>query len=251
MAKSVKKKIGSKAPKTKKKAPNLETWLERETPHRRSALENASRHFDDQDDLTVNTLEAIYGQESSFGQNRRSRGMSGAAGDFQLERRTAKKMGLTIGKKNDERFDVDNASAAAAKYLKMQDSAFSKKTVLSEKLSTSPVKDSAERKKLAVAAFNAGEGRIAKAQQLAKEDGKNPASWDDVKKYLESAGATANKSKEIQEYVDNVLKYDAEFSKKSRADKTVKSGEPRAVKKLPTGGHWITLEGKHIFIEDK
>lgn len=248
MAKPSVKKSGKKS---KAKTSNIDAWLERETPHRRSALENASRHFDDQDDFTVNTLEAIYGQESSFGQNRRSRGIPGAAGDFQLEGRTAKKMGLTIGKKNDERFDVDNASAAAAKYLKMQDSAFSKKTALSEKLSTSPVKDSAERKTFAIAAFNAGEGRIAKAQQLAKEDGKNPASWDDVKKYLESAGATANKSKEIQEYVDNVLKYDAEFSKNSKADKAVKSGEPRAVKEIPAGGHWITLDGKHIFIEDK
>jgi membrane-bound lytic murein transglycosylase MltF len=251
MAKSsVKKKI-SKTPKPTKKASDLGTWLERETPHKQAALENASRHFDDKDALTVNTLEAIYGQESSFGKNRRSRGIPGAAGDFQLERKTAKKMGLATSGKNDERFDVDNASAAAAKYLKMQDSAFSKKTVLSKNLSTSPVKDSAERKKFAVAAFNAGEGRIAKAQQLAKEDGKNPASWNDVKTYLESAGATADKSKEIQEYVDKVLKYDAEFSKKSKADKTVKSGEPRKIKKLPVGGHWITLHGKHIFIEDK
>jgi hypothetical protein len=102
-----------------------------------------------------------------------------------------------------------------------------------------------------VAAFNAREGKIAKAQRLAKEDGKDPALWDDVKVYLKPAGATADKSKEIQEYVDKVLGSDVEFSKKSKADKTVKSGEPRKVKKLPAGGHWITLHGKHIFIEDK
>jgi membrane-bound lytic murein transglycosylase MltF len=109
-------------------------------------------------------------------------------------------MGLTVSEKNDERFDVDKASAASAKYLKIQDRTFSKKTILSKNLSTSPVKDSVERKKFAVAAFNAGEGRIAKAQQLAQEEGKNPALWNDVKEYLESAGATADKSKEIQEY---------------------------------------------------
>ncbi len=246
----MKKKI-SKTPEIKKRASNIGTWLERETPHKQNALENASRHFDQKDVLTVNTLEAIYGQESSFGKSRRKRGMSGAAGDFQLERKTAERMGLTVSEKNDERFDVDKASAASAKYLKIQDRIFSKKTNLSKKLSSSPVKDSTERKKFAVAAFNAGEGRVAKAQQLAKKGGKNPASWNDVKEYLESAGATADKSKETQEYVDNVLEHDVEFSKKSKADKTVKSGEPRKVKKLPVGGHWITLHGKHIFIEDK
>jgi len=205
MAKSsVKKKI-SKTLKPKKKASNLGTWLERETPHKRTALENASRHFDDKDVLTVNTLEAIYGQESSFGKNRRSRGIPGAEGDFQLERKTAKKMGLATGGKNDERFDVDKASAASAKSLKIQDETFIKKTILSKKLSSIPVKDSTERKKFAVVAFNAGEGRIARAQHLAEEDGKNPASWDDVKKYLESAGATADKSKETQDYVANIF----------------------------------------------
>ena len=237
--------------KLKKKASNVGTWLERETPHKRTALENASRHFDDKDVLTVNTLEAIYGQESSFGKTRRKRGMSGAAGDFHLERATAKRMGLTVSEKNDERFDVDKASAASAKYLKIHDKKFSEQTTLAGKLSTSPVEDVVEREKFVVAAFNAGEGRIAKAQTLAKQDGKNPAIWDDVKEYLESAGATPDKSKEIQEYVDKVLEYDAEFSKKSKADKTVKSGEPRKVKRLPEGGHWITLDGKHIFIEDK
>lgn len=46
---------------------DVEVWLERETPRIRKALESASRHFDGNDDLTVNTLEAVYGQESSFG----------------------------------------------------------------------------------------------------------------------------------------------------------------------------------------
>ncbi len=234
---------------TIKKLTDISPWLKMETLHKKTALENASRHFDSEDALTVNTLEAIYGQESSFGTNRRARGLAGAAGDFQLERVTAKRMGLKVGYKNDERFDVDNASAASAKYLKIQDCAFSKKTILSGKISTSPVKDPVERKKFAIAAFNAGEGRIAKAQSLTSKDRRNPALWDDVKKYLEAAGATAAKSKEINEYVENVLKYEVEFSKSSKADKKVKLGSPRRVKKIPVGGHWITLDGRHIFIE--
>lgn len=250
MAKLNKRKT-NKSPASKSNTSVIDAWLERETSHKQAALENASRHFNDKDALTVSTLEAIYGQESSFGRNRRSRGMSGAAGDFQLEQETARRLGLTVGKKNDERFDIDNASAAAAKYLKMHDTAFSKKTALSGKLATTLVKDSNERKKFVIAAFNAGEGRIAKAQMLAKESGKDPTVWQDVKRFLEAAGATPKKAEEIQEYVDKVLEYESQFAKKSKADKTVKLGEPRKIKKLPMGGHWITLDGRHIFIEDK
>jgi Transglycosylase SLT domain len=102
----------------KKRISNVENWIKKETDHKRNALENASRHFGKDDALTVNTLEGVYGQESSFGSNRGKRGIAGASGDFQLERRIAKKMGLKVSPKNDQRFDVDNTSAAAAKYLK-------------------------------------------------------------------------------------------------------------------------------------
>ena len=58
---------------------NVDRWLERETPRVRKALESASRYFDSNDTLTVNTLEAVYGQESSFGTMMGQRGSSAAA----------------------------------------------------------------------------------------------------------------------------------------------------------------------------
>lgn len=61
---------------------NVDRWLGRETPRVRKALESASRHFDSSDNLTVNTLEAVYGQESSFGTMLGRRGSSKAAGHF-------------------------------------------------------------------------------------------------------------------------------------------------------------------------
>ena len=77
----------------------VDIWLERETAHKREALvrqgrirlrrKNASRYFDNKDTLTVNTLEAVYGQESSFGIQLRNRGMKGAAGEFHFEKATA------------------------------------------------------------------------------------------------------------------------------------------------------------------
>ena len=55
--------------KYRQKKSNVDVWLKRETPRKQKALENASRHFNNNDALTVNHLEAIYGQESSFGLN--------------------------------------------------------------------------------------------------------------------------------------------------------------------------------------
>ena len=69
--------------------------------------------------------------------------------------------------------------------------------------------------------------------------------------YLTAAGASVTKSREIQRYVEKILEYELEFSEKSKADKAIKLGRPRKIKRLPKGGHWITLDGKHIFVEEK
>jgi hypothetical protein len=75
---------------------DVDVWLKRETPRVRRALESASRHFDADDNLTVNTLESVYGQESSFGtpSQLRARGSVGAAGHFHLEKATAERYGF-------------------------------------------------------------------------------------------------------------------------------------------------------------
>ena len=95
---------------------NVDQWLERETPHIRQALESASRYFDENDSLTVNTLEAVYGQESSFGTLLGARGIAAAGGHFQFTRGTAEEYGLTVSENNDQRFDIDYASSASARY---------------------------------------------------------------------------------------------------------------------------------------
>jgi membrane-bound lytic murein transglycosylase MltF len=234
-----------------KKKSDVDQWIKAETPHKKEALENASRHFDRSDALTVHTLEAIYGQESSFGQFRRTRNIKGAAGDFQLEKKTATRMGLTVSDKNDQRFDVDDSSAAAAKYLKTLDHAFSKEIKLSGKLKTTAIPNPTERVKFSVASYNAGEGRIAKAQQMTRKAGGNPQKWDDVKEHLEDAGATSEKANEIRDYVDKVIAYEKEFAKKSKANKKAKYSKPRKSNRSSSEGYWITLHGRHIFIENK
>lgn len=97
-----------------KHSSDVDTWLNRETPRVRKALETASTHFDKNDSLTVNTLEAVYAQESSFGKLLGTRGITGAAGHFQLQSKTAKRYSLNVSETNDQRFDIHYASSAAA-----------------------------------------------------------------------------------------------------------------------------------------
>ncbi len=161
--------------KTVKRKTNVDVWLEREKlqPHVREALENASRYFGRGDALTVNTLEAVYGQESSFGVLRRNRGSDNAVGDFHIEKKTAEHYGLTVTKENDQRFDIDYASITAARYLRDLHIMFGKSTKLSEGRVTIPINDIVERKRFVLAAYNLGQGRVASAQQLALQAGKN------------------------------------------------------------------------------
>lgn len=230
--------------------PNVSEWIKRETPHIREALETASRHFDKNDILDVHTLEALYGQETSFGQNRRRRNIKGATGDFQMESDTAKEMGLHISRKDDERFDIGASSDAAAKYLKVLDNNFRNKTTLTGTVETIPIEDTTERKKFDFAAYNGGASRIAQAQKLALEAGDDPTKWDNVQKYLKQAGATKDKAKEIREYVDNVSSYEAEFDLESQAKSNAKYKKSKPIEPYPKGSHWVTIHGKHILIKD-
>ena len=151
-------------------------------------------------------------------------------------------------KNNDQRFDIDYASIAAARYLKDLNGFFGKETNLGDGKMTIPVVDIEERKRFVLAAYNMGEGHVAKAQQLAQEAGKDPSNWDEVQEYLEAAGVDADTAEKGREYVDNVLKNESEFAEKSSADKKVKNKRPGKTKGSCSKGHWITKDHHHIFI---
>jgi len=224
-----------------KKPSDVEAWLGRETPHIRKALESASRYFDANDELTVHTLEAAYAQENSFGILMGKRGSARAAGHFQFQPKTARRYGLTVSKGNDQRFDIDRASSAAARYLKDLNTWFGKRTTLSVGLHTIPVTSISERKRFLLGAFNAGEGRIAGAQRLAEKAGKDPQSWDDVATYL---------PKETQQYVEMVLLYEVAFARKSPADTSKTEQGARKGTYRCTEGHWVTIDDRPVFICD-
>lgn len=229
---------------------NVDQWLERETPRIRKALESASRYFDSNDNLTVNTLEAVYGQESSFGTMLGQRGSSDAVGHFHLKPETAKEYGLSVSKNSDQRFDIDRASSAAARYLKDLDTFFSKNTELFKGLTTVAVKDSLERHKFVLAVYNGGQGRVANAQHRAETAGKSPHLWTDVEKFLESKDTKKSTADQMREYVKKVALYEAEFASKSPADKMAKSKEPRKGIYRCTEGHWRTIDDRPVFICD-
>lgn len=231
-----------------KKPSNVDVWLKRETPRVRKALESASRHFDAGDHLTVNTLEAIYGRESSFGTMMGSRGSTKPAGHFRFDPETARRYRLSVSKNNDQRFDLDRAASAAARYLKDLDTMFGAKTALGKAPDTVPVKDVSERKRFVLGAYNGGEGRIATAQHLAEQAGHDPRVWSDVEEFLGPAGASDVSAREARQYVELVPAHEIEFAQKSSANKNLKQKTMKEAKNRCTDGHWVTIDDRPVFI---
>ncbi len=233
-----------------KQPSNVEQWLKRETPRIRKALENASRYFDANDTLTVNTLEAVYAQESSFGTMLGERGSTDAVGHFHFKPNTAREYGLHVSKENDQRFDIDYAASAAARYLKDIDNLFSKTPAMSKPSTPIAVKNSRERYKFVLGAYNGGPTRVAEAQHRAEKAGKNLPLWTDVEKFLESENTKKSTADQMRQYVEKVPLHEAEFAIKSPADKKIKSKEPRKGKYRCTKGHWRTIDDRPVFICD-
>lgn len=85
-------------------------------------------------------------------------------------------------------------------YLKELSTAFSTETTLHQDLRTTPGADPQEVRHLAVAAYNAGMGRVARAQAQVRADGGNPARYQDVAPYLSAT---------TQQYVKRVERFAA------------------------------------------
>lgn len=219
--------------------PNVDSWMNSVTSKKLLALEHAAKLFPEESLYDFFMLEGMYGKESSFGTDKGEKNSSEAVGDFQIKPDIADKYGLKVSKKLDERFDVDKASKCAARYVTSLDRSFGKKTNVGLGFDTIPVKDSEERQKFALAAYNAGANRIARAQKATQKEGKNPTKWDDVKKFLKEAGCTPVQAKETAEYPDKVLSYSREFKQKSNSDG------------LPPGWRWITKDGNRFPIKRK
>jgi hypothetical protein len=102
-------------------------------------------------------------------------------------------------------FDPDQNIEYGTKYLKALNYIFSEGKLLIGDLKATKIPDTTERLKFVLAAYNGGAGRIASAQQICEEAGDDPDKWDEVKDYLEDAGATSEKAEIIKKYVEGVI----------------------------------------------
>lgn len=88
--------------------------------------------------------------------------------------------------------------AVGVGYLRYLHDLFARGGALTSKLDAVAVSDNDDLRQFAVAAFNAGEGRVAQAQKRAAAAGLDPSSFDDIRKFLPQS---------TRAYVDRVSNY--------------------------------------------
>ncbi len=135
--------------------------------------------------------------ESRFDSSARSPdGLS--SGAFQLTAVTAAQMRSRLRTAN-AGLPLHDEVTLALGYLRYLAELFEKRTVLyRDGLTTVAVRDPVECWRFAIAAYNAGEGRVAAAQHRAASLGRNPTRFDDVRSLLPPI---------TRRYVDNVISF--------------------------------------------
>ncbi|HLK09912.1 MAG TPA: transglycosylase SLT domain-containing protein [Candidatus Binatia bacterium] len=129
-----------------------------------------------------------------------------SSGTFQVTRTTAAEMRRKFAAGIVARPAGSDDVALGVGYLRYLDDLFSRGAQLGRGVAALPVADGAERQLFAVAAFNAGEGRVALAQARAAASGKDPTHFADVRAYLPSI---------TQGYVARVSTYAQEESRRA------------------------------------
>lgn len=141
--------------------------------------------------MSVVNAESSFRAEAVSNDGRYSKGL------FQLLDSTGQEqLKLLNGEGDYTPFDVEQNIELGTQYLRRLHDFFSEPTALNNGLTTVAAANSAALEKLAVAAFNAGEGRVASAQDRAKRAGLDPAEYAAVEPYLPDT---------TQEYVQRVI----------------------------------------------
>lgn len=128
---------------------------------------------------------AIAEAESSFRPNAVSKDGHASKGIFQLLDSTGKDMmdisGISAPYKP---FDPEQNATLGVGYLRRLHDIFSVETNLGYNIKTVPVTSADHLEKLAIAAFNAGEGSVARAQARARALGKDPTDFNAIEAHL-------------------------------------------------------------------
>lgn len=147
---------------------------------------------------------AVVARESSFNPTAVSSDGHASKGLFQLLDRTGRDLLNRLGLESEYKpFDPEQNVYLGVGYLKHLHDIFSTETELGNKTKTVVAANNSSLEKLAVAAFNAGEGRVASAQQRALQAGKDPSQYDHIENYLPES---------TQQYVSRVLEAKAQFT---------------------------------------
>jgi hypothetical protein len=156
-------------------------------------VDEVARKFSLDSDLGL----AIIETESSFNPQAISRDGYASKGLFQLLDSTGKEL---LAKSELSRtydpYDPSLNIELGMRHLHRLMKLFESNTKLTNTISTYGASDTSSKEKLAIAAFNAGEGRVAQAQKQAKRQGEDPGYFASVKPFLPTT---------TQNYVDKVL----------------------------------------------
>lgn len=130
--------------------------------------------------------QSVVSAESSFNVRAVSNDGHASKGLFQLLDSTGRSLMSRADNTNEEYdpFNPDLNISLGTSYLKYLHDIFSAKTDLPNQLQTRAAADPTSLEKFAVAAFNAGEGRVASAQIRSEKVGKDPAHYDHVAPFL-------------------------------------------------------------------
>jgi len=148
--------------------------------------------------LDPSLTQSVVSAESSFNPKAVSRDGHASKGLFQLLDTTGRHLMSRVDNAPAEYdpFNPDLNINLGASYLKYLHDIFKTKTDLPNNLQTRAAADAGSLEKFAVAAFNAGEGRVASAQIRSEKSGKDPAQYDHVAPFL---------PRTTREYVNKVV----------------------------------------------
>lgn len=140
---------------------------------------------------------AVVKNESNFNPRAVSQDGHSSKGLFQLLDSTGQDlMGRMDMKGTYDPFNPSMNVDLGVSYLRYLHDIFSSPTKLPNDRATQAAANSTSLEKLAVAAFNAGEGRVASAQARAERAGKDPTTYEHVSQYLPQS---------TQQYVERVM----------------------------------------------
>lgn len=176
-------------------------------PEKISAVNELARQYGAEHGVDPMLSLAIIQNESNFETTAVSSDGHFSKGLMQLLDSTGSQYHEQIGlREKYDPFDPDQNVKLGVGYLRYLHDIFSKPTALPNEQSTVVAANSSSLEKLAVAAFNAGEGRVASAQARARQAGLDSSHYDQIETFLPES---------TQKYVKRVMRSRDDFALKT------------------------------------